>query len=265
VVTAGGFSAAEMVARGEIDFNPSFAGTVVYHLDKGLPITALAGLHAGCYELFVHEAIRTIRDLKGRRVGIQTLSSSAHLYLSIIAQRIGLDPKSDIEWVTTPDGNALELFAQGKTEAFLAFPPEPQELRSRTIGRVILSTATDHPWSQYFCCVLFGSRAWTREHPIATKRAVRAMLKAADFCTAEPKKAAQRLVDGGFTKRYDYALQTLQEIPYSAWRDYDAEDAMRFYALGLHEAGMITASPKKILAEGTDWRFLNELKRELKI
>ena len=74
---------------------------------------------------------------------------------------------------------------------------------------------------------------------------------------------AQRLVDGGFA-RYDYALQTLTEIPYRNWREYDPEDTMRFYALRLHEAGMIKSSPKKIIAEGTDWRFLDELKRELK-
>jgi NitT/TauT family transport system substrate-binding protein len=34
--------------------------------------------------------------------------------------------------------------------------------------------------------------------------------------------------------------------------------------LRLHEAGMIRSSPNKIIADGTDWRFLNELKRELK-
>ena len=39
---------------------------------------------------------------------------------------------------------------------------------------------------------------------------------------------------------------------------------MRFYALRLHEAGMIRSSPHEIIAEGTDWRFLNEIKRELK-
>ena len=39
---------------------------------------------------------------------------------------------------------------------------------------------------------------------------------------------------------------------------------MRFYALRLHEAGMIKSSPNKLIAEGTDWRFLDELKRELK-
>jgi NitT/TauT family transport system substrate-binding protein len=261
---AGGPSAAAMVGRGEIDVHASFAGTLVYHLDKGLPLTALAGVNVGCYELFAYEPIQTIRDLKGRRVGIQTLSSSAHLYLSIIARHVGLDPHTDIEWVTTPDGNAMELFAEGKTDAFLAFPPEPQELRARNVGRVILSTVADKPWSQYICCTLFANRTWVREHPIAAKRAVRAMLKAADFCAAQPENVAQRLVEGGFTKRYDHALQALREIPYRAWRDYDGEDTMRFYALWLHEAGMIKSNPNKIIAEGTDWRFLNEIKRELK-
>jgi NitT/TauT family transport system substrate-binding protein len=65
-----------------------------------------------------------------------------------------------------------------------------------------------------------------------------------------------------FTDRYDYARQTLTELPYDKWRDYDPEDSLRFYALRLHEAGMTKSNPQKIIAEGTDWRFLNELKRE---
>jgi NitT/TauT family transport system substrate-binding protein len=56
----------------------------------------------------------------------------------------------------------------------------------------------------------------------------------------------------------------MKDVPYARWRDYDAEDTLRFYALRLHEAGMIRSSPQKIIATGTDWRFLNELKRELK-
>nr|MDP9179927.1 ABC transporter substrate-binding protein [Gemmatimonadota bacterium] len=59
-------------------------------------------------------------------------------------------------------------------------------------------------------------------------------------------------------------LQALTEVPYGVWREYDPEDSMRFYALRLHEAGMIKASPQKIIAAGTDWRLFNELKRELK-
>ena len=71
-------------------------------------------------------------------------------------------------------------------------------------------------------------------------------------------------MEKGYTPRYDYALQSLQELAYKHWREYDPEDAVRFYALRLHEVGMIKSPPQKIIAQGTDWRFLNELKRELK-
>jgi NitT/TauT family transport system substrate-binding protein len=264
VRTAGGFSAPQMIGRGEVDFGASFGGTVVYYIDAGLPITAVGGLHTGCYELFAREPIRSIGDLKGRRVGIQTLSSSGHLYLSIMAKHVGLDPNTDIEWVVPPSGHALELFAEGETDAFLGFPPEPQELRSRGVNRVILKTATDRPWSQYLCCMIYGNRAWVRDHPVATKRFLRALFKAADFCSAEPEVAARRLVDGGFTENYDYALQTIEEVPYDRWHEYDSEDSLRFYALRLYEVGMVSSNPNEILAEGTEWRFVNELKRELK-
>ncbi len=181
-----------------------------------------------------------------------------------MAKHVGLDPKQDIEWIVPPDGNAKELFAAGKTDAFLGFPPEPQELRARKVGRVILNTVTDQPWSQYFCCMIYGNRAWVRAHPVATRRFLRATFKAADFCSADPATAARRLVDGGFTERYDYALQTIQDVPYDRWHEYDSEDTMRFFALRLHEVGMIGATPNAILAEGTDWRFVDQLKRELK-
>jgi NitT/TauT family transport system substrate-binding protein len=248
-----------------LDFDAHFAGAVVYAMGSGSQIMALGGLHAGCYELFAHEPIRTISDLKGRRVGIYSLNSGNHVYLSIMAAHVGLDPRRDIEWVTSPGGGALDLFAAGETDAFLGFPPEPQELRARGISRVILNTLTDRPWSQYFCCMMYGNREWVRDHPVATKRFLRAGFKAAAFCQAEPENAARRLVDGGFAPRYDYALETIRELPYDLWHEYDPADSMRFYGLRLHEAGMISSSPNTLIAEGADWRFLNEFKRELKV
>ena len=264
VRTPGGLTVPQMVGRGEIDFASTFAGTLVYNLDAGVPVTVLSGLHSGCFELFTHGPIQSIGDLKGRTIGIQSLSSSAHLYMAIMAAQVGLDPHEDLEWIVPPEGKAMELFTERKVDAFLGFPPEPQELRERKIGRMILSTATDKPWSDYFCCVVFGNRDFVRAHPVATKRYLRALLKATDLCAIEPERAAQGLIDAGFTPRYDYALQTLIETPYDRWREFDAEDTMRFFALRLHEVGMIKSSPNALLAEGTDWRFLNELKRELK-
>ena len=102
------------------------------------------------------------------------------------------------------------------------------------------------------------------KNPVATKRVLRAVLKGADLCAGEPERAARLLVDGGFTGRYHYALQTMRDVPYDKWREYDPEDTVRYYALRLHDLGYVKSTPQKIIADGTDWRFLNELKRELK-
>jgi NitT/TauT family transport system substrate-binding protein len=252
------------VGRGEIDFDFQFGAWLASHLDAGEPVTALAGVHSGCHEVFAHEPIRTIGDLKGKRVGVQSLGSGRHLNLALMAAHVGLDPQKDINWVTESAVNSMTLFAAREVDAFLASPPEPQELRARKIGHTILNIATDTPWSQYFCCIAFGNRNFVREHPVATKRFLRAILKATDMCAAEPERTAQRLVDKGFAGRYEYALQTLTELRYARWREFDLEDSMRFYALRLHEIGMIKLSPNAILAEGTDLRFFNELKHELK-
>jgi NitT/TauT family transport system substrate-binding protein len=261
VEPAKGLTNNEAVQRGEIHFISGFAIQQLKALYTGVPLTVIAGLHAGCFEFFAQENIHGIAELKGKSVGLKLSPGDL---LTLMAAQVGLDPVKDIHWVTDPSLDPLALFAEGKIDAFLGFPPEPQELRARHAGHVIVSTAVDRPWSQYFCCMLSGNREYVRNHPVATKRALRAILKATDLCATDPARAARQIVDRGFTPRYDYALQTLSENFYDKWRDYDAEDTIRFYALRLHEAGLIKSSPQKIIAGGTDWRFLNELKREMK-
>ena len=258
-----GVEQAKAVANGDLDFTLHFSGPLLLQVDRGLRITVLAGIHVGCFELFAKEGIRSVADLKGRTVGIQALETSQHIFLSAMATLVGLNPAKDIEWVTSASVKPIELFAEGKIDAFLGFPPEPQRLRAQNIGHVIVNSAQDRPWSQYFCCMLAGNREFVRKNPIATKRVVRAMLRATDLCVSEPALVAQRMVDRGFTLRQDYAAQTLADVPYNRWRDYDPEDTIRFYALRLREAGMVKSSPAKIVADGADWRFLNEVRREL--
>jgi len=264
VRTTSGAAGIRLAARGEVDFENAFVGTHVTLIDAGSPITILGGLHMGCYELFAHGDIHGIRDLKGKTVGVAELGSSPHILVSSMASYVGLDPVKEIRWVVSSAENPLELFANGKIDAFLGFPPEPQELHARKIGHVIVNTGRDRPWSQYFCCMVASNSDFVRKHPVASKRVLRAILKATDFCAADPARAAQQLVEGGFTGRYDYALQTLRDIPYTKWREYSPDDSVRFYALRLREVGMIKSTPNKILADGTDWGHWNEIKQELK-
>ena len=253
------------LARGEVDFSLHFSAPSILAIDAGERLTIIGGVHVGCFELFGHESIRSIRDLKGRKVGVQALGLAPHAFVTSMAAYVGLDPAKDIDWVLSPSVPPMQLFAERKIDAFFGTPPEPQELRARNIGRVIVNSAIDRPWSQLYCCMLTGNHDFVRKNPSATKRVLRAILKAADFCVSDPTAAARQIVERGFTPRYDYALQTLQEVPYNKWREYDPEDTVRFYALRLREAGMIKLTPTKLIADATDWRFLNEVKRELKV
>ena len=255
----------DMIAHGEVDFGRTFAPSLVIGMNAGAPVTVLSGLHLGCFEVIGKKEIRTLGDLKGRTLGVDVYKNAPNRsLLTIMTRLVGLDPAKDFRWVTDPSLQPKDLFIEGKIDAFLASPPELQEVRARNIGHVIVSSITDRPWSQYYCCMLATSTRFAGKYPVATKRVLRAILKAADLCVSEPKLVAQLLVDQGYTARYDYALQTLSEIRYDVWRDYDPEDTLRFYALRLHESGLIKSDTKKLIAEHTDWRFLDELKRELK-
>jgi len=256
----------EWIARGETDFDLNFPPNHIKSIDAGVPIKVLTGLHSGCLELIASSSIHSITDLRGKRVGVERFTSSAHTWLILMAAYVGLDPVNDIHWVTSESEKTTpaKLFVEGKIDAFLASPPNAQKMRSQKLGHTILDNAVDSPWSQYFCCMISGSADYVDKYPVATKRALRAILKAADLCVSEPRWVAQQLIDRGFLSQYDYALQTLKEIRYDRWRDYDPEDSLRFYGLRMQETGLINSSPNKIIAEGTDWRFLNELKRELK-
>jgi len=271
-----GFSSVEYVDPGEeLGLNLVGAGRAdiafwdamssLYVLDAGTPVVTLAGIHAGCWQLIGNERIRAIRDLKGKKVAVSKMGDTDHMVVSIMLAYVGIDPRKELDIVFTGSYDApIQLFLDGKADAFIASPPKPQELRAKKIGHVIVDSLEDRPWFQYFCCMVEASRTFVTQYPTATKRALRALLKASDLCAQNPGQAARLLVDKGHEPRYDIALEVLRGIPYRRWRDADPEDSLRFFGLRLHEVGIIKATPQKLIAQGTDWRFLNELKKELK-
>jgi len=258
-------SGASVLPTGLADISMVPVQETIPDIDAGHNLLLLAGVHSGCYELFGRGNIRAVRDLKGKSIAISVANGADHVFIASVLAYVGLDPHQDVHWVTTDSiPSSMHFFAEGKVDAFLGFPPQPQLLRARKIGHVILDTGADRPWSQYFCCMVAGNREFVRKYPVATKRAVRAILKASDICAQEPDRAAKYLVDKGYSAQYDVTLEVMKSLPYNRWRDTAPEDTVRFHALRLHELGMIKGTPQKIIADGADWRFLNEIRRELK-
>jgi len=253
----------DVIYAGRADISAEAAPAAVYRMADRTSAVALGGIHPGCFELYGNDSVRSIRDLKGKTVAVYGLGGPAHILLSSMLGYVGMDPKTDVKWLEA-GMDAMTLFIDGKADAYMGFAPQPQELRQKKVGHLVVNTATDRPWSQYFCCIVVADREFVTKYPIATKRALRAFLKAADICANDPERAARFMVAKGYESRYEMALEVLKGLPYRRWRDANPEDTFRFLALRLHEVGMIKTPPHKLIANATDWRFLNELKKELK-
>ena len=259
-----GVPGAQSMGAGEVDIGMNFAGPLAIALDMGVPISLIGGVHVGCFEVFATASVGTIKDLKGRTVAILSKGSAQHVFLASIAASVGLDPNRDINWVDHSPAESKRLLAEGKIDAYLGFPPDPQELRANKIGRVLLNSGNDKPWSQYFCCMVATNAEFARKNPIATKRALRSILKASELCAADAELAVRAFLAQGYKPNPDHVRQALREMSYGRWRDYNPEETVRFYALRLREAGMVKSAPQKLIAQGTDWRILDQLKKELK-
>lgn len=245
----------------EVDITLSFTPTDIRFLDSGAPIAILGAAHAGCVELVARRDIRSIRELKGKTAAVEVTDNK--IFISMFAAYVGVNPEKDINWVTYPTNDWLSLLAQGKIDAFMCGPPLSLEVRHKGVGHVLVSTTDDKPWSQYSCCLVAATKEFVRRYPVATKRALRAILKGVDLCASEPNRVARVMVERGLAS-YDTAMQVLRDLPYGKWREIDVADSLRFWALRMRDVGAIKSSPQKIIAEGIDLRFVNELKRELK-
>jgi len=133
------------LASGEADLNNHFAATSLLRLEAGDPIVILAGLHIGCFELFGTHTVRTIRDLKGKTVAVPALESARYVFFASMAAYVGLDPRKDFTVVTHPGPESMRLLAEGQIDAYLGFPPEPQEMREKQIGHVVVNSIMDRP------------------------------------------------------------------------------------------------------------------------
>lgn len=258
-----------MFKQGLVDLSPDFSVQGMYNIEtQGSPQIFLSGLHVGCYALIGSERVRSVRDLKGKTVWAGAVEyGGPHLFFTAIVSYVGLDPRRDIKYVWVSKEEAVDLFQKNKIDAFMNFPPGPQELMAKGIGRLLVDTNVDKPWSQYFCCMVSGQSDFVKNNPIAARRAVRAILKAVDIVARDPEQATREMLARKIVKQTEekYVLQTLKDIPYGRWREYNPEDTVRFYALRMRDTGMMKSAPRQFIERHTDWRFIKELKQEFGI
>ncbi len=256
--------AVEEIAAGAIDIGIPFASSVTVAADAGAPLVVLAGVQSSTFEVFANDRVQSLRDIKGKRIWCpRDATNGNYVFFAALLAYVGVDIESDVELVDLSPSDGFAQAQAGTIDVWSNSRPYSTIFRTAKVGHVLLDALTDPPWSQYFSSMATGNRGFVEKHPAATKRALRAILKATDVCAKEPERAAHYIVDKGYTKfGYDLALDAIIGRSYAVWREFNPEDTMRFYALRLREAGLVKSTPDELIARATDWRYLEEIKRE---
>lgn len=266
-------------ALGTADFVVTYANFLAGVIDSGAPLIAVAGTHTGCLELFARPGIATIADLRGKTIAVNAKTAKVgdaqvieliYGFLVSLFAHVGMQP-SDANFVEIGEDKSVPAyFLDGKADAILVAGAQGPLLRAnpKNPGRVMLSTSIDKPWSQNYCCLLTTNRDWARANPAALKRATRAILRGIDAGKRDLRAAAKAAIDKG---TYKDSPALTEQVIYDIlkdesfdWRDYDPEETVRFFALRLAEAKLVKKSPQQIIAEGTDFAWFRQLRKELK-
>ncbi len=208
------------------------------HLDAGRPVVMLAGVHGGLLSTLRPRARARGPGSQGKDGRHPLLRQRRPVLLSTMLAYVGIDPQQEVELdhrrgPAQRDGPVRRR--QGRRLRRLR--PGAAELRARKIGRVIVDTAQDRPWSQYFCCMVGRQPGVCPAQPDRDQAGAardpqgsRHVCRRPRACCALPRREALRdaLSDrpGGDEER-----------DYTRWRDANPEDTLRFYALRLHEVG----------------------------
>ncbi len=265
----------EWLTANKADFHSGYGNLIAANIDAGLPMLALAGIHPGCFELYAAPGISGIRDLRGKTVAVNAKNASDQFFgfFSILLAYVGIDPLTEVNFVEIKPGVAAlrDAFVDGRSQAFIAPAAFGPELRRnpKNPGKVILDTTMDKPWSQYYCCQLVANRDWARRYPIATKRVTRAVLRACDVVAKDRASAAHEYVARGFFSTTPGATdeqivnEVIRDLSYD-WRELDPEETLRFFALRLADAKLVKMTSQQVIAQGSDFAYMRQLRTELK-
>jgi NitT/TauT family transport system substrate-binding protein len=253
------------LAGGKADLGSAFVTQLATAVDTGKPVIGLSGIHAGCAEIWAPMTVSALSDLRGRTVIVvaKTADNLAYTFLAIALKNAGIDPK-DVNFVAQADVDTAKAYLDGKSDAVFVATTGAVAMHANPAnkGHVIIDQAMDKPWSEQDCCILCANSDWARANPIAAKRAVRAVTRAADSLGTDRADAAKLATDMGLfggSKNYEPVRAAANMVSLD-WRSLDPARSLRFHAGLMSQVGLLKISAEDAATRGTDLRILGELR-----
>ncbi|MBP5222055.1 MAG: ABC transporter substrate-binding protein [Lachnospiraceae bacterium] len=193
----------EQITSGEINAGYGLTGTLMQPISNGLAISFVTGLHRGCTKFYVKgdSQIQSLEDLKGKTIGVASLSDSAPIQLKRALYDLGFTvtgPNADIEFVAYAMTDLPTALDNGAVDAIGIHDPVAYQAEKNYDFRKIFDIGESGRFASEYCCQAYVSQELVAKNPEGAAAYARAIQKAAAFVQANPQEAARLQVEKGY-------------------------------------------------------------------
>jgi NitT/TauT family transport system substrate-binding protein len=211
---------------GTFDANHTLLMYLLKPIEQGADIKITGGIHTGCLRIQagVKSDIKSIKDLKGKKIGIPThIGSPPFMFASRVLAKNKIDPnitnqpQGDVTWKPFPPDQLGKAVDDGRVDAVATSDPWGTILMGEGLVRTLADQAEDQPYADEYCCVAVVSGKLVERDRAAAAKLTRALLKGAKWVGENPKAAAKLSVEkkyvGASEEINAQALAKLRYVP----------------------------------------------------
>lgn len=232
------------IASGKLDAVSNLLMNWLKPIEQGIDVKLTIGFHTGCLKLIASEksGIKTIADLKGKRVGVNGIGGSAHLISYRAAHRAGLDPAKDIEWKAYSNPELRLALEKGEVDAVAGSDPATALIEKNVPSVTLIDIAVTPPFDKEFCCLLGINGKLVKNNPQLATKIARAHAKATKWISENRAETIDIIIDKNYVPiERELAAEVLQHYYYYPTVDA-AKKALFEAAQELKDIGLLDKS-----------------------
>lgn len=198
-------TAPELIAAGKADASATLSASNILPIQNGLNITFTGGLHTGCTKYFVKKdsTINSVKDLKGKKIGVISQGDSATINIKRILAAEGFKVEgdnADVQILFFPQTDLPLALENGAIDLAGMHDPVAYKSQEAYGFKTLIDTLTDDKFSKEYCCQSYVTTDLVRNKPEAAAAYTRAILKGAAFVQANPEETARIQIENHFVE-----------------------------------------------------------------
>ena len=196
-------TAFDALTAGRIDASFNLLAAMIQPLSNGLPAKISTGLHTGCDVTLVkpNSGINKPEDLKGKKVGVPSMTGSPTVYAKRVLADLGVDVSpetSEVQFVIYNLSDLPLILANGDVDA-IALNEPVASIAANEYGYVaLMDSAVDERYKDQYCCVAYISDRLVEKHRDIAEKFTRAMQKASAYVDGHQEEITKMQVEKNY-------------------------------------------------------------------